>query len=147
MMLWPSATHRLRKAPAVQFFFTEPGYAECRDGTECGLLISLALCHLNMARAFFNARRSELRPLSKELASLGRALEQAVGEAGHIDGAFDKVLIKHHLPRFSLRLLPPYAFAGDTCMQTLRSRIPANWRTSTDEGSSTGSRRRSSWSS
>ncbi|HOW71894.1 MAG TPA: dihydrodipicolinate synthase family protein [Phycisphaerae bacterium] len=125
----------LQKAPALQFFFTEQGYAECRDEAECGLLISLALCHFAMARRFLNARGSELRLLSEELAFLGKALEQAVGEEGHIDGAFDKVLIRLHLPQFSLRLLPPYAFAGDTCMETFRSRIPANWRTSTDEGS------------
>ncbi|MBP7937014.1 MAG: dihydrodipicolinate synthase family protein [Phycisphaerae bacterium] len=124
----------LRKAPDLQFFFTEPGYAECRDEAECGLLISLALCHFAKARQFFDARGGELRRMGEELAILGKALEQAVGGAGHIDGAFDKVLIKLQLPRFPLRLLPPYTFAGDTCMETFRRRIPANWRTSTDEG-------------
>jgi len=118
----------LSKAPALQFFFTEPGYAECRDEHECGLLASLAVCHFEMAHAFFNARGPQLEQLTGELMLEDDALVRAVGDAGHMDGAFDKMLMKVHLPRFPLRLLPPYTSPEDSRVRILQEAIPEHWR-------------------
>jgi hypothetical protein len=98
----------LRKAPDLQYFFTEPGYASERDEFECGLLASYACTDLTLARSFFDARGSDLRQLANQMDSIGQALRDKVGQAGHMDGVYDKLIIKTHFPDFPLRLLPPY---------------------------------------
>lgn len=117
----------LRKAPELQFFFTEPGYAECRDAHECGLLISLGVGNPRRARRFFDARGDDLRRLGEELDEVCRAVVGSVGDAGHIDGAYDKLFVKLHLPEFPLRLRPPYGCADETRMQTFRAGMPRDW--------------------
>lgn len=118
----------LRKAPSLQFFFTEPGYVECRDEHECGLLISLAVSNLVRARLFFAARGDELRRMGEELEGVAASIQHAIRDAGHMDGAYDKLLIKLHLPEFPLRLLPPYTFADDSRLDVFREGIPQSWR-------------------
>jgi hypothetical protein len=118
----------LRKAPALQFFFGERGFADLRDEFECGLLISLAVPSFTMAKTLFAARGDELRQLGAETDQIHDAIVAAVGEAGHIDGAYDKMLIKAHIPEFPLRLLPPYSCADDCRFQVLLDRLPARWR-------------------
>jgi hypothetical protein len=104
----------LRKAPELQYFFTEPGYSSMRDEFECGLLASYACSDFKLARDFFDARGADLEMLAKQMDSIGQTLRDMVGQAGHMDGAYDKLVIKRHLPDFPLRLLPPYTSIDDS---------------------------------
>lgn len=103
----------MTKAPQLQHFFTETGFAYGSQIGECGLLISIASVHFGEAKKYFAAgqrrdfdtllqTQQELLEMVQDLVALGR------GEA-HMDGAFDKVFCKIHDPEFPLRLLPPYA--------------------------------------
>ncbi len=94
---------------------------------ECGLLISLGVGNPRRARRFFDARGDDLRRLGEELDEVCRAVVGSVGDAGHIDGAYDKLFVKLHLPEFPLRLRPPYGCADETRMQTFRAGMPRDW--------------------
>jgi len=119
----------LGKAPQIQFFLTEFGYATVRGlGKECGFLISLAASHLTRARQFFDARGAELEAMKQELESVLAALKDAVADHGHMDGAYDKLITKIHLPEFPLRLLPPYTAAGDQQFESFLAALPESWR-------------------
>jgi dihydrodipicolinate synthase/N-acetylneuraminate lyase len=117
----------LQKAPALQCYFTETGFASVRDEFECGLLISGAAVNFLRAKHFFAARGMELRRFAAELAEVGRTLHDSVGASGHIDGAFDKLIMKSNLPQFPLRLLPPYSSADDLSITTFLERLPEAW--------------------
>ena len=110
----------LTEAPRLQHFITEGGFAEAAMMGECGFLISLANTNLPLARAYFEAgkRRDEsfLTPMQREAAEIiGELLAFAKAEA-HMDGAFDKMFVRLHVPEFSLRLLPPYAGVSEATM-------------------------------
>jgi hypothetical protein len=117
----------LQQAPALQCYFTEAGFASVRDEFECGLLISRAAVNFLRAKRFFAARATELRRLADELIEVGRALHDSVGDSGHIDGAFEKLIMKSNLPQFPLRLLPPYSSADDLSITTFLERLPEAW--------------------
>jgi dihydrodipicolinate synthase/N-acetylneuraminate lyase len=118
----------LQNAPELQYFFTEPGYASMRDEFECGLLASYACIDFSLARAFFNARGTHLRKLANKMDRIGQKLRDMVGQAGHMDGAYDKLIIKTHLPDFPLRLLPPY-----TSLEDLSDELLPSWATLSDD--------------
>jgi hypothetical protein len=118
----------LTEAPSLQCFFTEFGYATMRDRFECGLLVSVSSIHWENSRRYFLARGAELAAMRDELRGIHRALKDAVGDAAHMDGAYDKLFVKLHEPDFPLRLLPPYASSSDEIFQTFRAAIPPRWR-------------------
>jgi hypothetical protein len=104
----------LTKSPELQCFFTEPGYAEERDDFECGLLASYSGTDFRLAKTFFNARGAELQELGSRLDLIRQALVDAIGQTAHMDGAYDKLITKTHMPNFPLRLLPPYTSLQDS---------------------------------
>ncbi len=110
-------------APQLQHFFTETGYAYGSLIGECGLLASLATTNWCSGHAFFDAgQRRDVGPLlemQRELSAFGRDIGALVGDAAHIDGAFDKMLWRLHDRRFPLRLLPPYQGATEECFTRL----------------------------
>ncbi len=119
----------LGKAPQIQFFLTEFGYATVRGlGQECGFLISLASCHFARARKYFDARGSELEMMAQELQQVVSAIRDAVADHGHMDGVYDKMFTKIHMPEFPLRLLPPYTAAGDQQFEAFLAALPETWR-------------------
>ncbi len=118
----------LTHAPQLQFFFTEPFYALVRDEHECGLLISLASIHFERAKRYFAARGDELAALQAEIDVVRQRLFDAVGQAGHMDGVFDKLFTKLHLPEFPLRLLPPYTAGDEQVFARFRDALPEAWR-------------------
>jgi dihydrodipicolinate synthase/N-acetylneuraminate lyase len=118
----------LTKAPALQCFFTEFGYAELRDRFECGLLVSISSVHWEKSRRFFAARGEELARMRDELRGIHRSLIAAVGNEAHMDGAYDKLYVKLHAPDFPLRLLPPYASTSEETFRRFRDALPAEWR-------------------
>jgi hypothetical protein len=79
------------------------------------------------AREFFAARGSELAMLHQELSQVLRAAEAAVGDRGHMDGAYDKLFIKLHLAEFPLRLLPPYTATNEDGFATFLENLPPKW--------------------
>jgi hypothetical protein len=110
-------------APQLQHFLTETGFAYGSLIGECGLLASLSTTNWRSCHAFFEAgRRRDAEPLlemQRELSAMGRELAAIVGDAAHIDGAFDKMLWRLHDRRFPLRLLPPYEGAPEECFERL----------------------------
>jgi dihydrodipicolinate synthase/N-acetylneuraminate lyase len=108
----------------LQFFFTGPGYPYASMHGECGFLISVASCNWKAAALYYNAGRdgdrSTLLQIQEELGGMTRELLRCVGDTGHIDGAYDKIFLKMHLPEFSLRLLPPYSYPPDSAFEEFR---------------------------
>ncbi len=106
----------LEKAPDLQHFFTERGFAYGSLVGECGLLISVAQTNFAMGRTYFEAGRAQdwktLIRLDGDLSRMTEALIGIVGAGAHIDGAYDKVLGHMHDRRLPLRLLPPYSGAA-----------------------------------
>lgn len=118
----------LTGAPQLQFFFTERGYASMRDAYECGLLISLASINTDQANRFFTARGRELAAMAEELARIREGLYAAVGDAGHMDGVYDKLFARLRMPGFPLRLLPPYTAGDETVFARFREAVPTHWQ-------------------
>jgi dihydrodipicolinate synthase/N-acetylneuraminate lyase len=117
-------------APELQHFLNEFGYAYgCLIG-ECGLLASLALTNWEAGRKFFDAGRNRdvhtLLSMQRALMALTRDLVAAVGDAAHMDGAFDKMLWRLHDRRFPLRLLPPYAGVDEACFERFATLLREN---------------------
>jgi dihydrodipicolinate synthase/N-acetylneuraminate lyase len=105
------------RAPQLQHFLTETGYAHgCLIG-ECGLLGSIVVMNWTTGTKFFEAgqRRdvATLMAMLRDINALTRDFIGLVGDAAHIDGAFDKMFCRLHDRHFPLRLLPPYAFVAD----------------------------------
>jgi hypothetical protein len=121
-------TDILRRAPALQCFFTEFAYASLRDEHECGLLLALSAIHFGQAKAYFFARGEQLSRQCAELRSIHASLKAAMGNDAHMDGAYDKMYVKLHEPHFPLRLLPPYAGANERAFAEFRDALPAAWR-------------------
>jgi len=117
----------LAKAPALQGFFTEFGFAALRDRYECGYLVALGLMHFGRARAFFEARGSDLAARGDEFRVIHRALKTAAGPDARIDGAYDKLYARLREPRFPLRLLPPYEGMSEDVFTRFRAGLPPGW--------------------
>lgn len=122
----------MRDAPELTHFITERGFAQaCRLG-DCGLLISIASMNPAAGKAFFAAGRArDAAALDAAVAEFGTVLEILMRHAqgmAHMDGAFDKLFCRMHLPGFPLRLLPPYeTFSDEACAKIvaeLRQRAP-----------------------
>ena len=122
----------LGEAPMLRHFFTELGYAAGSAIGEPGFLVSFASSSLRGALAYFRAGVARdlaaLNATALELSGVHRALVEAVGPGPHMDGAFDKLFSRLHVPEFPLRLLPPYLGASEEAFHTyravLRSRYP-----------------------
>jgi dihydrodipicolinate synthase/N-acetylneuraminate lyase len=122
----------LLEAPRLRHFFTEFGYAAgCALG-EPGFLVSFASSSLRRARTYFEAGVQRDLPavvaLLHELTQVRAALAAAVPPGPHMDGAFDKLFSRLHVPGFPLRLLPPYLGADDDTfdryLTALQTRFP-----------------------
>lgn len=120
----------LTKAPSLQCFFTEFGYAGMRDLHECGLLAALSAAHPSKARALHAARGAELASLGEEFRTVHRAIKSVIDPAAtHMDGAYDKLYVKRLMPDFPLRLLPPYSYPDDGAVARFESELPNDWKT------------------
>lgn len=125
-----------RHAGELRHFLTEGSYAAGALLGEVGFLVSFASINPALAREFYDAgvRRDAamLGELGRELALIHDELISAAEPEQFIDGAYDKVFNKLHLPDFPLRLLPPYlGWSDDTFdrfRQTLMAKHP-RWMT------------------
>lgn len=122
----------MTRAPRLQHFFTEAGYAYGSLIGQCGLLVSIASIHFVQAKRYFEAgRRRDVPRLlrcQRELIDLIADIVSHGGAEAHMDGAYDKIFCKFHDPEFPLRLLPPYAGLTDDIFHqivaSVRSKYP-----------------------
>jgi dihydrodipicolinate synthase/N-acetylneuraminate lyase len=103
----------MTKAPQLQHFFTETGFAYGSQLGECGFLASVAVVHFQEAKNYFEAgRQRELKNLLRQQSELAEMIQEIVAlgrSEAHMDGAFDKVFCKIRNRQFPLHLLPPYS--------------------------------------
>ncbi len=100
---------------------------------ECSLLASYAELSPRMTFALFEAGRTrdagELMRIQHAFQTMGTDLWAQPAPGPHMDGAFDKMLVKlGMLPEFPLRLLSPYrGFTEDdyqACRRLLEEKYP-----------------------
>jgi dihydrodipicolinate synthase/N-acetylneuraminate lyase len=117
----------MTKAPQLQHFFTETGFAYGSQLGECGFLVSVASVHFDQAKRYFEAgQRRDLKTLHRQQRELSELIDElvALGQSeAHMDGAFDKVFCKLHDPEFPLRLLPPYSGLREETFDRIRGAI------------------------
>jgi dihydrodipicolinate synthase/N-acetylneuraminate lyase len=129
----PAAEDLMRHAAELQHFMGEGNFPHGAMFGECSLLASYG--ELSPARtwALFEAGRdqnvAELFRLQHAFQELGTDLWAQVAAGPHMDGAYDKMLVKlGMLPEFPLRLLSPYrSFTDDdylACRRLLEERYP-----------------------
>ncbi len=119
----------LTLVPQVRHFFTEFGFGAGSLVGPCGLLASSSTANLARMRRYFAAGVAQdvavLQSMMRELREVGAVLQQAVGAAAHMDGAYDKFFSKLHQPDFPLRLLLPYESASDAAFEQFRAQLAA----------------------
>ena len=123
----------LTEAPQLRHFFTEYGFAAGSAWGEPGFLISFSSSGLRRAAEYFRAGVERdlvtLNAMLVELNEIRQHLGAAIGPGPHMDGAYDKLFSRIHVPDFPLRLLPPYVGASDEAFERyvgiLRTQFPA----------------------
>lgn len=123
----------LHEAPQLQHFFSETGYLYGSLFGECGMLASLVTGWQRLHELFDAGRRRDVAQypqLVREVALYNTLIMDTVSADVHMDGAYDKLFCKVHVPEFPLRLLPPYESSSDEAWSRLvgllREQLP-NW--------------------
>jgi len=128
-----AAEELIRNAGELQHFMGEGNFPHGSMFGECSLLASYAELSPHKTRALFEAGRTRdverLFTLQHEFQVMQSALWAAPMSSVHMDGAYDKMLVKlGMLPDFPLRLLSPYESYTqadyEACLALLRSRFP-----------------------
>jgi dihydrodipicolinate synthase/N-acetylneuraminate lyase len=122
----------LDSTPQVQHFLADTAFPfGCLVG-ECGLLISVASSNWSTARRYFDLcvkrETAAALDLQADLVKIIGELHALVDPHAHMDGAFDKMYARLHVPGFPLRLLPPYQGVPEEVFEryraTLREKYP-----------------------
>lgn len=121
----PGAEELVRNAPELMHFMGEGNFAYGSMIGEVGLLASYAELAPTMTWKLFEAgkarRSGELFDLHMAFHVMSTALWGAVPPGPHMDGAYDKMLVKLRMsPDFPLRLLSPYTGFTDDDYRTFR---------------------------
>ena len=108
-----AAEELIRDSGELQHFMGEGNFPHGSMFGECSLLASYAELSPRMTRALFEAGRTrdtgELMRLQHAFQAMGTELWAQPAPGPHMDGAYDKMLVKlGMLPDFPLRLLSPY---------------------------------------
>ncbi len=128
-----AAEELIRNAGELQHFMGEGNFPHGSMFGECSLLASYAELSPHKTRALFDAGRTRdverLFTLQHEFGAMQSALWAAPSTPVHMDGAYDKMLVKlGMLPEFPLRLLSPYESYTqadyEACLALLRTRFP-----------------------
>jgi dihydrodipicolinate synthase/N-acetylneuraminate lyase len=123
----------LTHAPELMHFMGEWNFPHGAMAGEAGLLATMAQLTPQRCRELFDAGvRRDVEPLFRlqhEFAKLSAEL-WAVGRPGiHMDGAYDKMLVKlGMIPEFPLRLLSPYQSFDEDDYQRMKAVLEAGWR-------------------
>ena len=125
-----TAVELVREVPQVQHFLTEHNFAAASLVGPCSLLASSSTSNLQRARWFFQAGvardADHLRLLAQELVAVGEAMRRVAPDTVHMDGGYDKLLSRLHLPQFPLRLLPPYEGISEAVFDRFRAALAAD---------------------
>ena len=117
----------LSTAKRLQHFMTDIAYLHGALIGECGLLMSMCTTNWRTAEKMFDAGKNrdyaEALAYQQELIAFNADLRAFVAPWGHIDGAYDKLFVKLHLPDFPLRLLPPYHSVPEEAFEDFRSML------------------------
>jgi dihydrodipicolinate synthase/N-acetylneuraminate lyase len=105
-------------APRLKLFLTEKTFAEAHAlGVPAGFLVSYASFNWQLVHRYYDAviagDTDTIAAMRAEQDGVIKILRETVAGAAHMDGAFDLMFVKRHLPEFPLRLLPPYASVSD----------------------------------
>jgi dihydrodipicolinate synthase/N-acetylneuraminate lyase len=129
----PAAEELVRNSSELMHFMGEGNFAFGSMFGEVGLLASYAELAPAMTWRLFEAGRAratgELFDLHHRFHAMSTELWAQVGAGPHMDGAFDKMLVKLRMvPDFPLRLLSPYSgFTDDdyrACRRLLEEKYP-----------------------
>jgi dihydrodipicolinate synthase/N-acetylneuraminate lyase len=131
----PLAEELIREAGELQHFMGEGNFAHGAMYGECSLLASYGELAPRRTREYFEAGRTrdgaELIRQQHDFQRMGADLWRQVRSGPHMDGAYDKMLVKlGMLPDFPLRLLSPYEGFGDedyVACRRLLERDYADW--------------------
>jgi dihydrodipicolinate synthase/N-acetylneuraminate lyase len=127
------AVDLLTHAPELMHFMGEWNFPHGAMFGSVGLLATMAELTPQRCRELFDAgTRRDIEPLFRlqhEFAKLSGEL-WAVGQPGiHMDGAYDKMLVKlGMIPEFPLRLLSPYQSFDDEDYRSMRRVLDERWR-------------------
>ncbi len=128
-----AAEDLIRNAGELQHFMGEANFPHGSMFGECSLLASFAELSPRMTRSLYEAGRTqsagELMRLQHAFQRLDTGLWAQTASGPHMDGAYDKMLVKlGMLPEFPLRLLSPYQCFTEDDYQSCRGFLDANYR-------------------
>ena len=128
-----AAEDLIRHAGELQHFMGEGNFPHGAMFGECSLLASYAELSPRMTYALFEAGRTqdsaELMRLQHAFQTLGTDLWAQPAPGPHMDGAYDKMLVKlGMLPEFPLRLLSPYQGFTEDDYQACRRFLETEYR-------------------
>ncbi len=128
-----AAEELLRHAGELQHFMGEGNFPHGSMFGECSLLASYAELSPRMTFALFEAGRTkdtaELMRLQHAFQRLGTDLWAQPAPGPHMDGAYDKMLVKlGMLPEFPLRLLSPYQGFTEADYEACRRFLDSEYR-------------------
>jgi dihydrodipicolinate synthase/N-acetylneuraminate lyase len=120
-----AAEDLMTHAPELQNFMGEANFPHGSYYGECSLLASYAELSASKTWRLFEAGRDRnqaaLYELQHEFQRMSTGLWEQVSAGPHMDGAYDKLLVKLGLlPEFPLRLLSPYLGFGEADYQAAR---------------------------
>jgi dihydrodipicolinate synthase/N-acetylneuraminate lyase len=139
----PLAEELIREAGQLQHFMGEGNFAHGAMYGECSLLASYGELAPARTKAYFEAGRmrdeAALVRHQHDFQRMSADLWRQVRPGPHMDGAYDKMLVKlGMLPEFPLRLLSPYEGFSEQDYQACRrllDREYADWLASWTRGS------------
>ena len=120
------------RAPELQHFYGEAGFAQgCVHG-ECSLLSSFGPLFPRRTVEFFehgvHRRWDELFPMQREYLEVIRTFLRPTSGRAVIDGAYDKMIVRASGVDMPLRLLPPYRGFDESvyeaCVAAVREDFP-----------------------
>ncbi|MBA2315693.1 MAG: dihydrodipicolinate synthase family protein [Chloroflexi bacterium] len=128
-----AAEELVRDAGDLQHFMGEGNFPHGSMFGECSLLASYAELSPRMTNALFEAGQTrdaaELMRLQHAFQRLGTDLWAQPAPGPHMDGAYDKMLVKlGMLPEFPLRLLSPYQGFTEDDYRACRRLLETDYR-------------------
>lgn len=140
-----AAEELIRDAGDLQHFMGEGNFPHGSMFGECSLLASYAELSPRMTRALFEAGRTrdagELMRLQHAFQAMGTELWAQPAPGPHMDGAYDKMLVKlGMLPEFPLRLLSPYQGFTEDDYQACRRLLDEKYADWLEDGTATAPR-------
>jgi dihydrodipicolinate synthase/N-acetylneuraminate lyase len=115
----------IASTPQVQHFLADIALPFGWLVGECGLLVSIASTNWKSARRYYElcctGQTAAAMDLQADLVKMTAELRAMVEPSAHMDGSFDKMYARLHVPGFPLRLLPPYQGVPEDVFERYRA--------------------------